>query len=323
MLSQTRRALEDFDNQHEFERMAADVLNALGYSNVEPMAPRGGSDGGRDIKFSEGVTDGVALVTLEKKIRDKFGRDLLRQEDAEGVIALFCNVDVSPSRKLDFAKQAIAKGYRLEVFDLERLRSLFDTSLKELRRRYLGIDDELAARLRSEVNRLLRFPDAVVDRSQPPTLVETFASIKLARRLFDLLMTYDERDVSEVPGIGKALHDYLKSYYGFRQNALALEQQLLLMIGRIVTVRFVEGWRMYLRYAVLRFAGFSQETIVGWGDFLNYDITWESTERAFKQLNEHGQLSLAMQSLFQTHARLCLGVLALQNTSRQGAQPNQ
>ena len=45
MLSKTRRALEDFDNQHEFERMAADVLNALGYSNVEPMAPRGGSDG--------------------------------------------------------------------------------------------------------------------------------------------------------------------------------------------------------------------------------------------------------------------------------------
>ena len=38
MLSQTRRALEDFDNQHDFERMAADVLNALGYSNVEPMA---------------------------------------------------------------------------------------------------------------------------------------------------------------------------------------------------------------------------------------------------------------------------------------------
>jgi len=42
MLSQTRRALEDFDNQHDFERMAADVLNALGYLDVEPMAPGGG-----------------------------------------------------------------------------------------------------------------------------------------------------------------------------------------------------------------------------------------------------------------------------------------
>src|SRR5881227_3223676 len=98
MASQTRRALEDFDNQHEFERMAADVLNALGYRNVEPMAPRGGSDGGRDVRFSEGDTRGVALVTLDKKIRDKFKRDLLMQEDTEGLIALFCNVDVSPSQ---------------------------------------------------------------------------------------------------------------------------------------------------------------------------------------------------------------------------------
>ena len=53
MLSQTRRALEDYDNQHDFERLAADVLNALGYSDVEPMAPGGGADGGRDIKFRE------------------------------------------------------------------------------------------------------------------------------------------------------------------------------------------------------------------------------------------------------------------------------
>jgi hypothetical protein len=53
MFSETRRALEDFDNQHDFERMSADLLNGLGYSNVEPMAPGGGPDGGRDIKFTE------------------------------------------------------------------------------------------------------------------------------------------------------------------------------------------------------------------------------------------------------------------------------
>jgi hypothetical protein len=47
MLSQTRRALEDFDNQHDFERMAADILNGLGYQGVEPMAPGGGQIGDR------------------------------------------------------------------------------------------------------------------------------------------------------------------------------------------------------------------------------------------------------------------------------------
>ena len=72
MLSQTRRALEDFDNQHDFERMAADILNALGYSDVEPMSPGGGPDGGRDLRFRESDTPGVAFATLDKKIRNKF-----------------------------------------------------------------------------------------------------------------------------------------------------------------------------------------------------------------------------------------------------------
>jgi hypothetical protein len=179
MFSQTKHSLEEFDNQHDFERMAADILNALGYQGVEPMAPGGGADGGRDIRFSEGETIGIAFVTLEKKVRDKFKRDLNKQSSAEGVIALFCSVDVSPSMKLDFAKEAISKGYRLEIFDLERLRSLLDSNLKEIRRRYLGIDDEVAARLRSEVGKLLRFPGAVPDEKVPPTMTESLGLVPI------------------------------------------------------------------------------------------------------------------------------------------------
>ena len=51
MYNATRNSLKDFDNQHEFERLAADVLNALGFSEVNPIAPRGGGDGGKDITF--------------------------------------------------------------------------------------------------------------------------------------------------------------------------------------------------------------------------------------------------------------------------------
>lgn len=308
MLSQTRRALEDFDNQHEFERMAADLLNALGYSSVEPMTPRGAADGGRDIKFMEGDTPGVALVTLDKKIREKFKLDLLKQEDSEGVIALFCNVDVTPSLKLEFAKQAIAKGYRLEVFDIERLRSVLDASLKEIRRRYLKIDDEVAARLRSEVKRLLRFPDATADKAQPPTLVEKLLADQLPRRLFDLLMAYEERDILEVPGIGGALQDHLKAYYSFRQKASQLEEKLCLSIGKKVAVRFAAGWRIYLKYVSMRFAGASKETIIGRGDFLNYDITWDDAEKVFKELCNEPEISLEMSDLFRTHTTLCSGL---------------
>jgi hypothetical protein len=189
--------------RHEFERLAADVLNALGYAAVEPMAPAGGPDGGRDIRFREGDAPGIGFVALEKKIREKFTRDLAKQPEAEGVIALFSNQVVSPSLKLQFAREGLAKGYRLEVFDLERLRSLLDSSLKDVRRRYLGIDDETAARLRSDVQKLMRFPSAIPDTSPPATLVETLLADKIPRRLFDLLLSYDESVVDEVPGLGR------------------------------------------------------------------------------------------------------------------------
>ena len=112
-----------------------------------------------------------------------------------------------------------------------------------MRRRYLGIDDEVAARLRSDITRLLRFPDAVADGSQAPTLVERLLNDKLPRRLFELLMTYEERDVCEVPGIGQALHNFIMSYYGFRQNALVLETHIITEIGKMVAVRFPAAWR--------------------------------------------------------------------------------
>jgi len=246
----------------------------------------------------------VALVTLDKRIREKFGNDLCKQDTREGVIALFCNVDVSPKQKFDFTKEALAKGFRLEVFDLERLRSLLDSSLKDVRRRYLGIDDDIATNIRSDVTRLLHFPDAVADTAQPPTLAERLLRNKIPQRLFDLLMTYEQKDVREVPGVGRVLGDYVQSYYEYRKKALALEERLFLRIGQLVSVRFPEGWRIYLRYVVMRFAGASQENIIGWGEFLNYDITWEDAERVFKQLNDDQELSPEMSQLFDTHSRL-------------------
>lgn len=304
MLSQTRRSLEDFDNQHDFGRMAADILNSLGYKNVEPMAPRGGQDGGRDIRFSEGDAPGIAFVTLDKKIRDKFKRDLAKQNPSEGLIALFCNVDITPAMKLEFAKETISKGYRLEVFDLERLRSLLDSSLTDIRRRYLKIDDEIATKLRSEVNKLLRFPDASSEAKTPPTLIEAILADRLPCRLFDLLMLYEENDIKEVPGIGAALHDHLTTYYQFRQDAIKAESDLLYSIGQIVAVRFTAGWQIYLRYVMMRFGGAPKETIISWGNFLNYGITWDDAERVFSQLSADTAISARVLGLFELHESL-------------------
>jgi hypothetical protein len=304
MLSQTLRALEDFDNQHDFERMAADILNALGYLHVEPMAPGGGSDSGRDINFKEGDVPGIAFVTLEKNIRGKFTKDLAKQPTAEGVIAIFCNVKVSPRMKLTFAQEAIAKGFRLEVFDLERLRSLLDSNLKEVRRRYLKIDDEVAARIRSEFNKLIRFPDAIADKSVPPTMIETMLVDQLARRAFDLLINFQEEDIKEVPEIGGALHNHLTMYYQFRKNALRVESNLMSKIGALVSVRFRGGWTIYLRYVIMRFGGFSKDQIMAGPSFLNYSITWDDAERVFTQLSADVPISSEVADMFKSYQDL-------------------
>jgi hypothetical protein len=304
MFSQTKRSLEDFDNQHDFERMAADILNALGYQSVEPMAPGGGADTGTDIKFRENDAPGMAFVTLEKKVRDKFDRDLAKQGEGEGVIAIFCHVDVSPSLKLVLARQAVAKGYRLEVFDLERLRSLLDSSLTGIRRRYLGIDDEVATRIRSEVRKLLRFPDAIAAANDPPTLLEALLSDALPRRLFDLLMQYEEADIREVPQLGPALHEHLAQYYQFRSDVRQIEDEFMLRIGRSVNVTFPAAWRIYLRYLMMRFAGTTKEQIISWGNFLNYGITWDSAEQLFQKFSEDQDISQRVAQLLEAHDRM-------------------
>src|SRR5258706_15262643 len=171
MLSPTKRALEDFDNQHDFERMAADILNGLGYTDVEPMAPGGGGDGGSDIKFRDGDAESTAFVSLNKKIEQKFRRDLAKIPVGEGSIALFCNVGVTPSLKVELAKATIERGFTLQIYDLERLRSLLDGSLREIRRRYLGIDDAASELIRKDLKKLLRFPDAVPDTDSPVGLL--------------------------------------------------------------------------------------------------------------------------------------------------------
>jgi hypothetical protein len=316
MLSHTRRALEDFDNHHEFERLAADVLNALGYSSVEPMAPRGGADGGRDLKFRSGESEGIAFVTLEKKIRDKFQRDLAKQEQGEGHIALFCNVDVTPSLKLAFTRDSLEIGYTLEVFDLERLRSLLDTSLKEIRRRYLGIDDAVATKLRSEVRKLLRFPDVFPDESSPSVgMLESILANQLPRKLFDLLMRYEERDVREVPGIGTKLHQHVDAYYSFRQQASRVEENMVLRVGQLSVCEFRAAWAILFRYSMMRFGGITQGDIKAGGNFLNYGITWDSAERVYVTLSEDPSVTSSLSELFQSHTKLGDGLAALTELS--------
>jgi len=145
MFDLTRKALEEFDNQHDFERMCADMLNALGNEDVVLVAPRGGPDEGKDITFSFGRGEkGLAWVTLRKDIERKFEEDSSRRTAGEfDKYVLFSTAYIGSNLKKQFAEYCLSELQGEFVpQDIEAIASLLDTSLKEIRRKYLHIVTE-------------------------------------------------------------------------------------------------------------------------------------------------------------------------------------
>lgn len=143
MFSLTRTALEQFDNQHDFERMAADILNAIGYTEVVPIAPRGGSDGGKDITFTtESGEKGLACVTLRQDIDVKFRQDFSQRTAGEfEKYIFFCTASLTAKQKRDFIGFCLQNlQAELLPYDIETLRSLLDSSLRNIRDFYLNMD---------------------------------------------------------------------------------------------------------------------------------------------------------------------------------------
>ncbi len=82
----------------------------------------------------------------------------------------------------------------------------------------------------------------------------------------------------------------------------------------MVKVSVRAGWKIYLKYTVMRFRGASKEAVVAGGNFLNYDITWDDAERVFLELSRDSALSSRMSGLLELHKRLgdSLAVLVAQ-----------
>lgn len=179
MYSKTIAYLEKFDNQHDFERMSADILNALGYKDVVLIAPRGGSDGGMDITFTtESGGKGLACVTLRKDIKIKFKEDFSQRTAGEyEKYHLFCTAHLSAKQKLNFVSFC-ASTLQAELVpnDIEALRSLLDNSdpMRCIRDQYLyGIsndiapDDQLDSILLSYIDRISQLLKEGLHESKP------------------------------------------------------------------------------------------------------------------------------------------------------------
>jgi hypothetical protein len=133
--------------------------------------------------------------------------------------------------------------------------------------------------IQAAINKVLNFPNAVQDSTVPPTIIETLLTDQTPRKLFNVLMQYDEG------GVSPTLRDFLRQYYQFEQNTGQFENELLEKIGGTVTVRFRQAWAIYLRYAILRFAGMSKDQVIAGGNFLNYGISWDDAENIYGQLS--------------------------------------
>jgi hypothetical protein len=130
---------------------------------------------------------------------------------------------------------------------------------------------------------------------------------RLPLRLFELLASYDERDIRAVP----ALHKYFTDYYDFRQRAITLEDEAMQLIGQTVKVRFRAGWVIYLQYVIMRFGGRSKQDIIADGDFLNYSITWDDAERVFSELSRNQSVKDKFGELLASYQRLLNAVNAI------------
>ena len=128
-----------------------------------------------------------------------------------------------------------------------------------------------------------------------------FSPTSSPRRLFDLLMKYDEDVARELPLIGGNLHKYVTAYYDFRVRLSKLEEDLFISVEQIFSICLPPAWRIHLRYVLLRFAGAPQEQIINGRNLLNYGITWDAAERVFTELLKDPKLTSVIAELLELY----------------------
>lgn len=129
------------------ERLAAALLRLEGYTDVEPQAPLGGSDGRADILCSRGGYTYVAAVYFpptEQTFNDvekKFDHDLVgatcRRRNA---FAFFTNQRLTRGDREALKQRALKQNLECEVYDVERIAGVLDEAVGYgLRAAYLGL----------------------------------------------------------------------------------------------------------------------------------------------------------------------------------------
>lgn len=161
--------------------------------------------------------------------------------------------------------------------------------------------DARVAQVQAAVRRALHFPRAAQTARSVPTMIQGMLVGTAPLRVYEILARYDDLDLRQLPEGGAALDEFFRRYYAFEQTTAELERDAVGLIGRMVQVRFLEGWRIYLRYAYLRFSGQTANQVSAGNNFLNFSITWEDAERVVTELARDPQTARRFASVFEQH----------------------
>jgi hypothetical protein len=149
---ETWRRLRDWTNgQPRAERLAAQILVAEGYTNIDPSHPLGGPDGGKDAIASRNGERWIMAAYLPfgqqspTVIRNKFIEDLtgVARNGAVGM-AFVTNQAITLGQRDELTEAAAATA--VDIFHLERVTVILDRpDMHAVRAQFLEIEAPAAA----------------------------------------------------------------------------------------------------------------------------------------------------------------------------------
>ena len=129
---ETQKRLLDWTySQPPSERLAAQILDAEGYEDIDPSHPLGGPDGGRDGECTRDGVNGVWAVYFPrgqqtlKEIEDKLKADIVaaRKHDPK-FLAFVTNQEIRISERDGLRK--LGGDIKIDTFHLERVAAILD-----------------------------------------------------------------------------------------------------------------------------------------------------------------------------------------------------
>jgi hypothetical protein len=139
------RLLEWTNSSGQSERLAAQVLHAEGYEDIDPSHPLGGPDGGRDARCIKDGEPWVMAVYFPRgqktlaTIKTKLSDDLAAAKKHVPVgLAFVTNQELTNGDRTELER--VGGDIRVKVYHLERITGLLDRpDMAQVRRQFLGI----------------------------------------------------------------------------------------------------------------------------------------------------------------------------------------